>query len=102
MWQWQTHDVLRAFPLRCLGLLAVFLCFVDNGAGGWNTSQVSVATDCTGFVAQAAGSYSDLGLLFKTYFEFDPSMFATILGFNFVAFVTGYSIRRVVRLLSSA
>ncbi|MDD2864139.1 MAG: hypothetical protein PHC99_05375 [Methylococcales bacterium] len=86
-----------------MGLLAVaFLCFVDNGAGGWNTTQVSVATDCTGFVAQAAGSYSDLGLglLFKTYFEFDPAIFSMIVLWNMVAFVSGYSIRRVVRLLA--
>lgn len=84
-----------------MGLLAVaFLCFVDNGVGGWNTSQVSLATDCTGFVAQAAGAYSDLGLLFKTYFEFDQSIFSLIVGFNIVAFVTGYGIRRVVRAMS--
>jgi hypothetical protein len=78
----------------------VFLCFVDNGAGGWNTSQVSLSTDCTGFVAQAANSYSDLALLFKTYFEFDESLFGLIVGFNLVAFVTGYGLRRVIRGLS--
>lgn len=78
----------------------MFLCFVDNGAGGWTTTQVSVATDCTGFVAQSANSYSDLALLFKTYFEFDQNIFGLIVGFFLVAFVMGYSIRRVVRILS--
>ncbi len=73
-----------------------FLCFVDNGAGGWNTSQVSVATDCTGFVAQAAGSYSDLGLLFKTYFEFSPALFEQIFGWNLVIFVIGHCVGRVM------
>jgi hypothetical protein len=80
----------------------VFLCFVEDGFGGWNTSQVSLSTDCTGFVAQAANSYSDLALLFKTYFEFDESLFSMIVGLNMVAFVFGYSIRRVIRILSSA
>lgn len=78
----------------------MFLCFTDNGAGGWNTSQVVLSTDCTGFVAQSAVSYSDLALLFKTYFEFDASLFSMIVTFNLVAFVTGYGIRRVVRLMS--
>lgn len=78
----------------------MFLCFVDNGAGGWNTSQVALSTDCAGFVAQAATSYSDLALLFKTYFEFDEALFSTIVGLNLVAFVTGYGLRRVIRGLS--
>lgn len=73
-----------------------FLCFVDNGAGGWNTSQVSVATDCTGFVAQAANSYSDLALLFKTYFEFSPAIFEQIVGWNLVVFVIGHCVGRVM------
>lgn len=79
-----------------------FLCFVDNGVGGWDATQVSLTSDCTGFVVQAASSYSDLGLLFKTYFEFDESLFSMIVGLNMVAFVFGYSIRRVIRILSSA
>ena len=77
-----------------------FLCFVDNGSGGWNTTQVVLTSDCSGFVAQAAGSYSDLALLFKTYFEFDQDIFTFIVGVNLVAFVTGYGLRRVVRAMS--
>lgn len=78
----------------------MFLCFVDDGLGGWTTSQVALSTDCTGFVAQAANAYSDLDLLFKTYFEFDASLFSMIVGFNIVAFVTGYGLRRVLRAMS--
>ena len=78
----------------------MFLCFTDNGAGGWNTLQVALSTDCTGFVAQAANSYSDLAVLFKTYFEFDQNLFSMIVGLNLVAFVTGYGLRRVLRAMS--
>lgn len=78
-----------------------FLCFVDNGVGGWNTTQVSVATDCTGFVAQAANSYSDLGLLFKTYFDFDAVLAGEIMGFYFLAFVSGHVLGRTVRYLTA-
>lgn len=74
-----------------------FLCFVDNGAGGWNTTQVSLATDCTGFVAQAANSYSDLALLFKTYFEFDVALAGEIIGWYSLSFVTGAVLGRTVR-----
>lgn len=77
-----------------------FLCFVDDGAGGWNTSQVSLTSDCSGFVVQSAESYSDLALLFKTYFEFDQDIFSLIVGVNLVAFVTGYGLRRVLRAMS--
>lgn len=77
-----------------------FLCFVDDAAGGWNTSQVSLTSDCSGFVAQSAESYSDLALLFKTYFEFDQEIFSLIVGVNLVAFVTGYGLRRVLRAMS--
>ena len=78
----------------------MFLCFVNDGVGGWITSQVTATADCMGFVAQSADSYSDLALLFKTYFEFDESLFSLIVGLNLVAFVTGYGLRRVVRGLS--
>lgn len=77
-----------------------FLCFVDNGTGGWNTTQVILPADCSGFVAQAANSYADLDLLFKTYFEFDANIFSLIVTFNLVAFVTGYGLRRVIRAMS--
>ena len=59
----------------------MFLCFVNDGVGGWITSQVTATADCMGFVAQSADSYSDLALLFKTYFEFDESLFSLIVGF---------------------
>lgn len=78
-----------------------FLCFVDNGSASWTTSQVVVPSDCAGFLAQSADSYSDLALLFKTYFEFDQDIFALIVGVNLVAFVTGYGLRRVVRAMSN-
>jgi hypothetical protein len=80
----------------------VFLCFVSNGAGGWNTSQVSVATDCTGFVAQSANSYSDLALLFKTYFEFDQVLAGEIMGWYLLAFVMGHGLGRMMRVWQKA
>ena len=93
----------------------MLLCFVNAGFG-WNVSVVGAATDCaSGFVAQSAASFvpntgggttgsldiSALSSLFNTYFQFDVTTFEMIIGFNMVAFVTGYSIRRVVRLLST-
>jgi hypothetical protein len=94
----------------------MLLCFVNAGFG-WNVSVVGGATDCaSGFVAQSSADFvsgggagssggsfdiSALSTLFDTYFEFDATIFEMILGFNMVAFVTGYSIRRVVRLLST-
>lgn len=85
----------------------MFLCFVSNGkigtAAGYNITEVLNSVDCLGFVAQSASSFvnpSTLDTLFKTYFEFTPSLFSLIVGFNLVAFVTGYGIRRVVRGLS--
>lgn len=77
-----------------------FLCFVSNGLGSWNTTQVTFPVDCSGFVAQAANSYADLDLLFKTYFEFNQDIFSLIVGFNLVAFVMGYGLRRVVRAMT--
>ena len=84
---------------------------------GWNVSVVAGAADCaSGFVAQSASTFvantgtgssggsfdiTALSTLFDTYFKFDATTFEMILGFNMVAFVTGYSIRRVVRLLST-
>ena len=94
----------------------MLLCFVNAGFG-WNVSVVGAATDCaSGFVSQAASSFvpntgaggaggsfdiTALSTLFDAYFKFDATTFEMILGFNMVAFVTGYSIRRVVRLLST-
>jgi hypothetical protein len=75
----------------------VFLCFVDNGAGGWITSQVTIATDCVGFVAQSGSSYSDLALLFKTYFEFDAVLAADIMGWYLLSFVMGHGLGRMMR-----
>lgn len=84
-----------------------FLCFVSNGLTGKNAgfdiTEVATSQSCLGYVAQTASSYVDptaLDILFKTYFEFDASIFSTIVGFNLVAFVTGYGVRRVVRALS--
>lgn len=74
----------------------MFLCFLSNGSGGWNTSQVSFATDCAGFVAQSADSYSDFALLFKTYFQFDAALFEQIVGWNLVIFVIGHCVGRVM------
>lgn len=96
-------------PLGCGGLLVVaFLCFVSNGltgaSAGFDITEVATSQSCLGYVAQMASSYVDqtaLDVLFKTYFEFDESIFAMIVGFNMVAFISGYSIRRVIRLLSS-
>lgn len=79
--------------------------------------MVSQASECSGFVAQSAadfaanggggggsggGSVDLTGLtsLFQTYFEFDQQIFSLIIGFNLVAFVTGYGLRRVLRAMS--
>jgi hypothetical protein len=94
----------------------MLLCFVNAGFG-WNVSVVAGAADCvSGFVAQSASTFvantgtgssggsfdiTALSTLFNSYFQFDATIFEMILGFNMVAFVTGYSIRRVVRLLST-
>lgn len=75
----------------------MFLCFVSDGSGGWVTSQVTTAADCAGFVAQSAGAYFDLDVLFKTYFEFDPVLFGEITGWYLLSFVMGHGLGRMMR-----
>lgn len=82
----------------------MFLCFVSNGSGGWVTSQVSASADCVGFVAQSAGAYVDstaLDALFKLYFDFDAVLSVEIMGFYFLAFVSGHVLGRTVRYLTA-
>lgn len=78
----------------------MFLCFVSDGSSGWVTSQVTTAADCAGFVAQSAGAYFDLDVLFKTYFEFSPSLFSLIIGWNFLVFVSGHVLGRIISSLN--
>ena len=75
----------------------MFLCFVSNGSGGLTTSEVALTSDCTGFVAQSANSYSDLALLFKTYFEFDQVLAGELMGWYLLAFVMGHGLGRMMR-----
>lgn len=82
----------------------MFLCFVDNGAGGWNTSQVFLASDCTsGFIAQSPSTFFDIGALdalFKTYFAFDADFFSLIIESNLLVFISAFVIGRVNRALT--
>lgn len=78
----------------------MFLCFVDNGAGGFLTSQVSQPSNCLGFIAQSAVNYVDpsaLNSLFELYFKFDVALFELITGSNLLVFISGHVIGRIIR-----
>ena len=85
----------------------MFLCFVSNGLNGskagYITTQITLVSDCAnGFVAQSASSYTDLGVLFKTYFDFDPVLASQLVGWYLISFVTGHGLGRVIRLWRKA
>ena len=99
--------------------MATYLCFV-SGNFGWNVSVVGQISQCPGYVAQSSADFgagsssgstsgisdmtaalsSALSSIFSTYFDFDQSVFSLIVGFNLIAFVTGYGLRRVIRAMS--